>query len=97
MKRIIILRHGEEPKQKRLKHIQSEIGLSLQGVVRASLMPELILNLLGRNESFELHTYTHTITGVPMSRSYYTAQRLFEMPEMSNKVLYDKSAETKSW
>lgn len=83
-KRIIIIRHGEEPKQKKIDHIQTIIGLNNQGVIRASLMPEVIHALIG-DRPYELHTYTHILNNEPTSRSYYTAQLL--TPE----YLYDKS------
>ena len=82
-KRIILARHGEQSKQKRVESIQSKIGLTDQGAVRASLMPELVNKLIG-NEPYELHTYTHTYEDVPTSRAYYTSQLL------ANHVLYPK-------
>jgi hypothetical protein len=83
-KRIILLRHSEEPKQKRIEKIQTRIGLNNQGVVRTSLMPELIHKLIG-NKAYELHTYTHPFKDEPTSRSYYTSQLL------QHQVLYEKS------
>jgi hypothetical protein len=82
MKRVIILRHGEEPNTK--SYDETTIGLNDQGAVRALMMPELVQKLLGTN--YECHTYTHTIISQPTSRSYYTCQLL------NNKVLvYNKS------
>jgi hypothetical protein len=85
-KRIILLRHGEEPKQKKIDKIQTEIGLNEQGAIRASLMPEIIEKLIGK-EPFELHTYTHTVDDKPTARSFYTAQLI------EKKVLYPKSSD----
>lgn len=89
MPRIIIVRHGEEPTSKSVKDIQSEIGLTLQGAVRAYLMPNLIKKLFG-DKPFELHTYSHNKHGKPTSRSYYTSQLLHLS---NNTVIYDKSDE----
>jgi hypothetical protein len=83
-KRIILCRHANEPKQKRIEHIQSKVGLNDQGAIRASLMPELINKLIG-NAPYELHTYTHVYKNEPTSRAYYTSQLL------ANQVLYPKS------
>jgi hypothetical protein len=86
MKRIIILRHGEEPINKKINHISSKIGLNSQGAVRALLMPEII-NKLVDNDEYELHTYTHTFNDKPTSRSFFTTLLL------QNKILYDKSSD----
>lgn len=84
MKRVIILRHGEEPKSK--KYDQSTIGLNDQGAARTLLMPEIVEKIL--KADYECHTYTHNVKGTPTSRSYYTCQLL------KNKVtVYDDSDE----
>lgn len=84
MKRVIILRHGEEPNTK--KYDETTIGLNNQGAVRTLLMPELVQKILGTD--YECHTYTNTIKGQPTSRSYYTSQLL------NNKIsVYNKSSD----
>lgn len=83
-KRIILVRHGEEPKQKKIGHIQTKIGLNNQGAIRSALMPEIVHSLIG-DESYELHTYTHILNNEPTSRSFHTSQLL------KNQILYDKN------
>lgn len=92
-KKVICLRHIEEPKNKKISKIQTHIGMNNQGVVRTSLMPELIKSLTG-GEIYELHTYTHPFNKIPTSRSYYTAQLLLHDQEVAKKaILYLKSDE----
>lgn len=88
MKRIIILRHCEEPKQKKIAHIASEIGMTNQGAVRTFMMPKLVHKLIN-DDAYQLHTYTHTVDNEPTSRSFYTCQFL----DKTNIVLYHKSAD----
>jgi hypothetical protein len=83
MKRIFILRHVEEPKQHKYAHISTEIGMTDQGAVRTSMMPELISRLVN-GLPYQVHTYTHG--DPPVSRSFLTSQLLD-----ADKVLYSKS------
>jgi len=83
-KRIILLRHCEQPHQKKIEKIQSHVGGTNQGMIRTYLRPELINKLIG-NETYELHTYTHTYKNEPTSRAYYTSQLLL------HHTLYEKS------
>lgn len=87
-KRVLLCRHGNECKQHKIEHIQTRIGLSDQGALRAFFMPEIIASLIG-DEPYEVHTYTNPENGVPTSRSYYTAQLL------DNIILYDQSEDIK--
>src|SRR5438105_3207297 len=92
-KKVICLRHIEEPKNKKIAKIQAHIGMNNQGVVRTSLMPELVNSLTG-GEIYELHTYTNPVNKIPTSRSYYTAQLLLHDQEIAKKaVMYLKSDE----
>lgn len=104
--RIILLRHGEEPKFKdvegkekhQLSHEDSLIGLTLQGAARAYYMPRLIKKII-ENNKFQLHTYTNYDhieenghkCEAPVSRSYFTTQLLQSSPNCSSIVLYNKS------
>jgi hypothetical protein len=87
--RIIILRHGEEPDIKKYKDIESSLGLSNQGAVRALTMPELVNKLLN-NEQYEFYTYTHLKNKEPTCRAFYTGQLL-----NNPKLKCDKSSDIK--
>jgi len=88
-KRVIVIRHGEECRKKKIEKIQTKIGLTNQGAVRTSLMPEIIHKLVG-DEPYELHTYTHMEHNEPTSRAFYTTQLLETTP-----MLYEKSDDIK--
>jgi hypothetical protein len=75
MKRILIVLHGEEPKGKSTSGIKPRIGLSVQGAVRAYLLPEMIKRVFG-DEPYEVHTYDNKKSGKPVSRSYFTVKSL---------------------
>lgn len=93
VKKVFCLRHIEEPKNKKISKIQTHIGMNNQGVIRTSLIPELVQSLT-QNNPYELHTYTHPAFKYPTSRSYYTAQLLLHDKNISkNSVLYEKSDE----
>ncbi|AYV77785.1 MAG: hypothetical protein Edafosvirus1_116 [Edafosvirus sp.] len=87
MIKIVTVRHFEEESNKEYKDISSHIGGTIQGAVRASLMPQLVHKLFG-DEEYELHTYTNDVNNVPTSRSYYTVQLL----KPAEKKLYSKSS-----
>ena len=85
MTKIILVRHGEEPKNKKYLNILSHIGLTYQGATRAYLMPRLIEQVV-KNNKYEVHTYTHSENDIPTSRSYYTVGLL-----NAKRVFYKKS------
>ena len=99
MCRIIFLRHGEQPNfveagqnvLPNLKSEASEIGLTIQGSIRACFMPKLIKKILGKKGTYQLHTYTNCKHGIPVSRAYYTTQLLRESERCQGVILYDKS------
>ncbi len=100
-KRIIFLRHGEQPtlkdtefdkdEIKKLEHEDSSIGLTLQGSIRAYMMPKLINKLFGKKAKYQIHTYTNCKDDEPVARAYYTTQLLRQDQRCSSVILYNKS------
>lgn len=90
-KRIILIRHGEQATtlNRNIKEEDSEIGLTIQGAIRAYYLPHLIDILL--DNKYELHTYTHDKGIGPVSRSYYTVLPLMSTEKCQHVILYKKS------
>lgn len=93
IKRIIILRHGEQATKlnKNIKKEDSEIGLTNQGVIRAYYTPYLIDKLL--HDIYEVHSYTHDKGIGPVCRSYYTALPLMSHEKSEQFILYKRSSD----
>src|SRR2546422_10707976 len=78
-KRIVIIRHAEEPTDSIEKKLHPIIGLTLQGALRAYLMPEFTSQIFN-GEEFEVHTYVDDDpeTGQPRCRAFYTVGTLHQ-------------------